>query len=116
MLTANSASAATCLASVHYRDAAQNTGKSALASKAVNTPSECHQFTRESFNANKAWSDPYQVCSNTNGRTLKQPVTIWALDQYEGGGDKFNRVIAYTVDCSLAGGVPGILTDNSTGP
>ena len=114
MLTVTSASGEPCSASVHYRDAASKTGSSVLATKEVTTASECHQFARDSFNANKAWSDPAEVCANTGGRTFKQPVTIWALDQYVGGGKKFNRVAAYTVDCSLAGAVPGTPPTNST--
>jgi len=110
------ASAETCLASVHYKDANNATGHSALAQKPVSSPGECHQFTRQSFNANKAWSDPYEVCTNTKGRKFVQPVTIWALDRYQEGGQLFNRVVGYTVDCRLAGAVPGVPPTNSTGP
>jgi hypothetical protein len=100
-LTANGASAATCLASVGYKDSAGNTGVSPLGTKTVTSPSDCHQFARTAFAASQPWS-PYGVCSNTK---LKTPITVWVLDQFQGGGSLYNRVIAYTVDCTLAGDV-----------
>jgi hypothetical protein len=72
-----------------------------------NAASACHEATRIAFMNNLAWSDPYQVCLNSNGRKFKgETRTVWAIDRFKEISETpqlYNRVLGYTVKCDPSG-------------
>ncbi len=73
--------------------------------------SMCHGLARNAFLADKAWSDPDQVCESENnpgkpdkyGRTFTGTVTVWAIDRFKEISEtpqKYNRVDSYVVRCN----------------
>ena len=95
----------TCIATVYTGP--QASGFAQLGSTVVTGPtvshaaSACHEFARQRFAANQAWSDPNKVCSRYPSGT---PRNVEVLDYFQEMGHSrgYNRVGGFSVTCNAA--------------